>query len=82
MLHWIVEGKMLYYVLLPLKHALSVRPKKTVFTTREVNMAVSSWKSKLRNRSTDKNVIKEHVAKPVLGKGESLNPQQRTTENI
>lgn len=28
---------MLYYVLLPLKHALSVPPKKTVFTTDEVN---------------------------------------------
>lgn len=53
MLHWIMGGKMLYCVVLRLKHALSVPPKRTAFTTCEVNVAMTSYKSKLWSRLTE-----------------------------
>lgn len=71
---WIVEGKTLYCVVLPLKRALSVPPEKTVFTAGEVKVAVTPQKSKLWNGLTGKNIIKEHVAKNSVRKGASLKP--------
>lgn len=44
---------MLYCVVLPLKHALSVPPKRTALTDWEVNVAMTSYKSKLWNRLTE-----------------------------